>query len=207
MFRGRWTFSSANSGVILPRVLVASAAILFLAGCPTPEGETCEDGPCWLELQSWLSVDEAGAADGFLRWVYGSVDPEADLEATADCETWERLVFSPVPVDPACRGCTHQFDGTATIDADDTTCGDATWDPWSITYAFGPLDGEDQGIWAEQGFTHTVQTRWSPDLGDTQGFQSLFVAIPEVWDGGTAGSEGTPAGEYALEALHFWDVR
>ncbi len=186
----------------LPALLVAC----LLGSACAPAGETCVDGPCWLTLQSWVTI-AGDDVDGFLRWVYVSEDPASDeFTATADCEIWERLALAPAAVDPACRDCTHQFEGTATIDADDSTCADADWAPWAFTYAFGPL-GEDHQSWAERGYTHHVQTRWSPDLGDTQGFQSLFVATPESWDGGSPGDDGDPAGEYALDALHFWDLR
>jgi len=189
----------------LPTALVVC---LFVCGCG-PAAETCADGPCWLTLQSWVGVGDDGTVDGFLRWIYVSEDPAGEEPpASPDCEVWERLELATVAVDPACRSCTHQFEGTASIDADDSTCADAAWEPWQFTYAFGPIEGDaDLQSWAERGFTHHVQTRWSPDLGDTQGFQSLFVAQPESWDGGSPGASGDPSGEYALEALHFWDLR
>ena len=113
-----------------------------------------------------------------------------------------------MPVDPACRDCSHQYEGTATIDADDSSCPDADWAPWTFTYAFGPLgDTEEMAVWEEQGYTHQVSTRWSPDLGDTQGFQAMFVAIPDGWDGGPEGAAGAPSGQYSMGALHYWDLR
>jgi hypothetical protein len=154
-----------------------------------------------------VTIADSGEVDGFLRWVYGSTDPAGDLEAGPDCETWERLELVPVPVDDACDGCTHQYQGTATLDADAGTCGDAR-DPWTFTYAFGPLGaGDEMAVWADRGFTHQVHTRWSPDLGETQGFQALFVAIPDAWDSGPDGSSGDPQGQYALDSLHYWDLR
>lgn len=183
-----------------------SVVCLLVSGCETP-AETCEGGPCWLQLESWVSVADGGEVDGFLRWVYVSEEPGGDMQPTADCEVWERLALAPVELDPACRDCTHEYLGTASIDADDSTCTDATWEPWTFTYAFGPIEDAALQEWSEQGYTHQVQTRWSPDLGDTQGFQSLFVATPESWDGGSPGGSGAPSGEYALVPLHFWDLR
>jgi len=185
---------------------VAVCVLVASTGCPDPV-ETCSDGPCWLELQSWVSIDESGTAGGFLRWLYVSTDPTAEVVAEPDCEVWERLALDPVPVDEACGGCTHQFAGTAALDIDDSTCS-VSRDPWTFVYAFAPLDGNEAlESWGREGYTHEVQTRWSPDLGETQGFQSLFVATPEAWDEGPAGASDEPRGEYALESLHYWDLR
>jgi len=183
----------------------------LLAGCPAPQPEGDVE-PNYLRLQSFVSVDaEAGALDGFLRWIYVADDPEEFAEPREACEVWELLELSRVEPGEACLDCSDQFDGTATIVEEDTTCDDAAWAPRPFTMAFGALDLIDEPDFSDletQGYDFSVHTRWSPELGDSQGFQDLFAADSEQWatDTGEAGSTDSVDGQYHLFCRFFWEL-
>lgn len=186
-------------------------AVLLLVGCATPVPE----GPIeanFLRLQGFISVSaDPGALEGFLRWIYVADDPAEFDEPRADCEVWEFLDLVAVEPDDACSGCSDQFDGTARIEAGDTTCDDATWAERPFTLAFaaiGSMDEPDRTELAQDGFSHAVSTRWSPEIGDSQGFQDLFAAEPDQWapDAGEAGETESVDGEYHLLCRYYWEL-
>ncbi len=186
------------------------ASLLLLTACPQPR----QDGPVepnYLRLQSFVVVDgDAGELEGFLRWMYVADDPATFEEPREACETWELLQLERTAPDEACLGCTDQFEGTAEVVAEDTTCDDADWGPRNFTMAFGPLDLIEEPDFSEldgQGYDFSVHTKWSPELGDSQGFQDLFAAEPEAWaDVAGAGSTDAVDGEYRLFCRYFWDL-
>lgn len=165
----------------------------------------------FLRLQGFTDVDpNSGQLTGFLRWVFLDADPSEVQEPGTRCEIWERLELGTVAVEPACPGCDFQFEGQATLD-DDTDCAAdvADWNSREFTLAFGPLAGPDEieALDPDQ-FTHAVSTRWSPDLGVSDGFQTLFGARPDAWSDGPEGSgTGDPLeGQHELYCAFFWDL-
>ncbi len=193
------------------RRFVLLLLVASLAGCPTPVPE----GPVesnFLRLQGFVSVDaDAGSLEGFLRWIYVADDPGEFDEPRTDCEVWEYVDLAAVEPDDSCSGCTDQFDGTATIEAGDTTCDDADWPERAFTIAFaaiGSMDEPDRTELAAEGYTHAVSTRWSPEIGDSQGFQDLFAAEPDQWapDAGEAGEVDSVDGQYHLLCRYFWEL-
>ncbi|MCP4872481.1 MAG: hypothetical protein GY898_27630 [Proteobacteria bacterium] len=193
------------------RLLLALAAVAMLVGCPQPM-PSGDVEPNYLRLQSFVSVDAgAGSLEGFLRWIYVADDPEEFETPREACEVWELLELERVEPGEACLDCTDQFDGTASLVDEDTTCDDADWEPRSFTMAFGPLDLIDEPDFSDldsQGYDFSVHTRWSPELGDSQGFQDLFAANGEQWasDTGEAGSTDSVEGQYHLFCRYFWEL-
>lgn len=195
----------------------ALSLVLFLStlsctqNIDVPGEETM--APNFLRLQSWLAVSSDGlAAEGFLRWVYLADDPAEVEDAREYCEIWERLDL--VRIDSfECAECTDVWDGVATVEVDRATCIDVSWDSRAIGLGFGAItDGPEDVVTLEsQGFTHAVYLDWSPDQGDMDGYEGLFVARPERWSNdaapiGTSG--GRPvAGDYSMDCLYYWDIR
>jgi hypothetical protein len=195
-------------------LLFAPLALLLLAGCAGAVQQNGEVEPNYLRLASYVSIDaDAGALEGFVRWIYEADDPSVFDEPRSYCEVWEYLELEAVEPDPACAECTDQYEGTATLEGEpDTTCEDVSWSPRDFTLAFGPLgliDDPDRTTLEEEGYDFSVQTRWSPDLGVSEGFQALFAATPEQWapDAGEAGSTDSIDGQYRLFSRFYWDVR
>lgn len=193
------------------RALAWVAALAVLAGCPAPQ-PSGDVEPNFLRLQSFVAVDaEAGTLEGFLRWIYVADDPEEFETPREACEVWELLELDRVEPGEACLDCTDQFDGTAALVEEDTTCDDSDWDPREFTLAFGPMsliDEPDRSDLESQGYDFSVHTRWSPELGDSQGFQDLFAADGEQWaeDSGQAGSSDSVDGQYHLFCRFFWEL-
>jgi len=119
--------------------------VLALAGCAGPVQQTGDVAPNYLRLQGFAQVDgSAGTLVGFLRWIYVADDPSQFDQARTDCEIWEYLdLVSTAPVE-ACGGCTDQFEGTAEVEAGDTTCDDVDWTSREFTLAFGAMDIIDE---------------------------------------------------------------
>ena len=193
--------------------LLLFAMALGLLGCPAPVPEGDVE-PNFLRLQGFVSVDvDATTLQGFLRWIYVAADPIEFEEPRTDCEIWEYLDLVAIEPDPACGDCTHQFDGTAEVQGEpDTTCTGVEWSNREFSLAFGGMDlvdEPDRTTLSEQGYTFGVQTRWSPDLGASEGFQPLFVAESDAWapDDGEAGSTDELDGQYHLYCRYFWDLR
>lgn len=193
-------------------VLVGHAMI---ASCAGAEDEALPFAPNFLRLQSWVQADAVNLTlQGYLRWSYVADDPSVTAEPRENCETWEYLdLQAAAEIDAACLGCEALWSGSAAIDDAQNTCSTSTWEPRSFTLAFAPLVGssvESEEL-VDAGFTHAVATRWSPDLGETQGYQWLFAAEPQAWtdEGGTPGTPSgqAPAGEYHLFGHWYWDVR
>ncbi len=193
--------------------LLALSAVLGL-GC-TQNLNAPEElplAPNFLRLQSWLAVSADGlAADGFLRWVYLADDPSVAEEPREYCEVWEQLALDRVD-SAGCAGCTDLWEGTATVEVDQGTCLDVDWDERAFGMGYGQLDSapEDVAALESDGFTHAVYTRWSPDTGDGDSYEPMFVAQPERWSSETApiGASGDRpvAGDYGMECLYFWDL-
>jgi hypothetical protein len=196
--------------VIRPGVLFLAAALL--AGCAQRiDGGSSSSGD-YLRLQGFTLVDpDAGTLDGFLRWLVLDADPEQVDEPDVQCEIWERLALNSVAPDAGCVDCGYQFEGQAAIVDEDTTCV-ADWGDRSFSLGFGDIADADEEVaaLADDGFTHFVSSRWSPDLGTSEGFQTLFTGQPEAWapdlgDAGTGSGEAL-AGEHELWCLFYWDV-
>lgn|GEM_PF-1785184 len=166
----------------------------------------------YLRLQAFSMVDaDDGSLDGFLRWLVLDANPEEVEEPDVQCEIWERLELSSVAVEDACVDCGFQFEGTAAIVDEDTTC-TADWSERPFSLGYGDIaDSEDDvAALSEDGFTHFVSSRWSPDLGTSEGFQTLFTGKPEAWatdlgEAGTGAGEAL-AGQHELWCLFYWDV-
>ena len=196
------------------RLLPLLALPVLLLGCASAVQQTGDPAPNYLQLAAYVSVDrDAGSLEGFLRWIYQTDDPVAFDDPRPFCEVWEHLDLGVVDLDPACGGCTDQFEGTAAVLGEpETTCDGVDWSDRPFTLTFGPLDlieEPDRATLEEDGFTHGAQTRWSPDLGSSEGFQPLFAATPDQWepDAGEAGSAETIDGQYELFCRYYWDVR
>lgn len=191
------------------------AAVLALAGCTQTISPVDELplAPNFLRLQSWVAVSADGVAtEGFLRWLYMADDPTQTDEPREYCEVWEQLDL--LSVDPAaCPGCTNLWEGTATVEDEDTTCLGVDWSDRAFSIGFGSLESapDDVAAMGDEGYTHAVYVDWAPDEGDLGQHEALFVAEPERWSSETApiGTSGdTPvAGDYHLFCLYYWDVR
>jgi hypothetical protein len=192
--------------------LQPALAALLLTSCAT-QAEELPLAANFLRLQSWVAVDPvAGSARGHLRWLYVADDPAVTAEPRPFCENWELLELSAAASpDPACPSCLVEWTGTASIEAEEGNCADAAWDPRPMTLAFAPLPGSDVDAaeLADAGFVFAAYSRWSPDLGDTQGYQGLFAAEPEQWTAEDAplGTSPDPSGEYHLFCRYYWDLR
>lgn len=190
------------------RSLVLGVA-LAAAGCNQQIGSD-GDGE-FLTLDAYTLVDaKTGSLQGFLRWSFVDADPSRVDEPGLRCETWERLDLASVAPAAACPACSYQFAGEASVD--ETTCSDVDWSRRAFDLGFAPLDSVDAPLadYADDGYAWAVLTRWSPDLGSSDGFQPLFAATPEAWDpeSGAAGSgPGEPLqGEHELHSAWFWDL-
>ncbi len=186
--------------------------LVLATGCVTSDDEELPLAANFLRLQSWIAVDEpARTARGHLRWVYVADDPTVVEEPREFCEAWELLDLVGTTPDPACPSCVAEWTGTASLEEDDLSCSNATWAPRAMTLAFGPLVGSeiDDPELQDAGFLFAGYSKWSPDLGETQGYQALFAAEPEAWTDPEAplGVAGTPAGEYHLFCTSYWDLR
>jgi hypothetical protein len=116
-------------------------------------------------------------------------------------------------VDANCLDCTDQWTGTATVDSEASDCSDVDWSSRGFTLASQPIESASEGlsIYAADGFTHGVRTKWSPETGDSQGFQDLFVAEPQLWASDQPDPIGTgagepPAGQYHLYCVSYWQL-
>lgn len=188
------------------------ALALVIGGCAVEE-EPAPLAANFLRLQAWVVAGPEGA-EGYLRWLYVADDPAVTAEPREFCDLWEYLDLPLAPAaDPACVGCEALFEGTAVIDADRDTCADATWGERTFRLGFAPIAGSEveSSALVDAGFTHAAATSWSPDLGETQGFQWLFAGEPQAWTSAEAPlgtpSGQAPAGEYHLYGVHYWDVR
>jgi len=196
------------------RSLAAGVVAAFLAGCGVIQ-QPSELAPNFLQLQSFVAVDSTEESlEGFLRWLYVADDPGIFPEPGVYCEVWEHLLLSSTEPSEHCIGCVSQFDGVATVDPDsETTCEDVGWTQRDFSLAFGSLElveEPDRSALQEDGYSHAVFSRWSPDLGWSQGFQELFAATPELWapeEGELGGTDEAVEGQYELFSLYYWDLR
>lgn len=187
---------------LLPLLLVLAA------GCQQRIGGGDGD---YLQLQGFTLVDpDEGRLRGFLRWAFVTADPSRVDEPTARCETWEALDLHAVAPVAACPDCAFQFEGEAAVD--DSDCDDVTWTRRAFSLGFAPFDAVDDtlgGLEAD-GYVWAVLSRWSPDLGTSEGFQGLFGAKPEVWDDSSgalgSGADEALAGEHILDSAWYWDL-
>lgn len=193
---------------------IAPLLIVLFAGCAQGVEQTGDPAPNYLQIAGYVQVDrEGGVLEGFLRWIYQADDPLAFEDPRTFCEVWEYLDLATVDVDPACAGCMGQFDGQAEVLGEpETTCDGVDWSLRSFTLAFGPMDlieEPDRTTLSDDGYVFGAQTRWSPDLGTSEGFQSLFAARPDNWEPeeGEAGSPEQVDGQYELFCRYYWDVR
>jgi hypothetical protein len=200
---------------VLYRVAIA-LLVVGLLGCEqrVDDGSGSSDGE-FLRMQGFSIVaPEEGRLRGFMRWMFLEQDPASVDDPTVSCEIWEELDLYAVEVDDACPECEYQFEGRAQVeDNTSTTCTDVDWSQRSFTLGWGPLASQDPEVaaLADEGYSHAVHTRWSPELGESEGFQSLFAAKPNEWEADEAGGEGTGAdevlaGQHELFCLFFWEL-
>ncbi len=169
----------------------------------------------YLAMQGFSLVEpQDGRLRGFVRWMFTSQDPSVVADPDVTCEIWEELDLVAVEVSDACVGCEYQFEGRARVeDEASTTCDDVDWEQRAFTLAWGPLPADDPDVaaLADDGYTHGVQTRWSPELGESEGFQMLFAAKPKEWEPDEPGGEGSGsdevlAGQHELFCLYYWEL-
>lgn len=200
---------------VLHRVVIATLA-LSLLGCTqrVDGGDGTADGE-FLRMQAFSLVQpEEGRLRGFIRWMFVDKDPSQVDEPDATCEIWEELDLFAVEVADSCLGCDYQFEGRARVeDETSTTCTDVDWSERSFSLAWGPISGQDADVaaLADEGYSHAVHTRWSPELGESEGFQLLFAAKPSEWDADEPGGAGTGpddvlAGQHELLCLFYWEL-
>ncbi len=191
--------------------------LLSLVGCEQriSDDDDSSSGD-FLRLQAFTLVEPAeGSLQGFLRWLYLEEDPSQVEEPAVRCEVWEELNLTARAPDDSCSDCDYQFEGRATVEeGGSTTCEDVDWNERDFSLAFGPLWAFDSDVTAlgEEGYSHAVQSRWSPDLGESEGFQLMFAAEPKVWapdeGGGVLGSgvDDVLSGQHELLCLYFWEL-
>jgi hypothetical protein len=198
---------------VLHRVALL-AALSCLLGCNQRVDGGAADGE-FLRLEGFsLVVPADGRLRGFVRWMFTDQDPSSVADPAATCEIWEELDLYVVSVEDSCPDCDYQFEGTATVeDSASTTCEDVSWARRSFTLAWGALTAGDPALaaLADDGYTHAVHTRWSPELGESEGFQTLFAARPMEWEPDEPGGAGSGPnevlqGQHELTGLYYWEL-
>lgn len=199
---------------MLHRVALALLCVALLGCEQRVDGGGSAEGE-FLRMQGFSLVQpEDGRMRGFLRWLFVDEDPDQVDDPNVTCEIWEELDLVAVEVSDGCPDCEYQFEGRARVeDETSTTCTDVDWDQRTFALGWSPIDtaSDDQvAALADEGYTHAISTRWSPDLGESEGFQTLFAAKPNEWEPDEPGGEGTGpdevlAGQHELLCLFFWE--
>ncbi|HCP47043.1 MAG TPA: hypothetical protein DIU15_13435 [Deltaproteobacteria bacterium] len=195
---------------VLPALLLL---LSLLYGCSQTIGGVDADPNArnFLRLDGYTLVTDERLR-GYLQWIYFADDPLGGGDARVACELWEELDMEAVEVADGCAGCTLQFEGTA-LQHEDTTCDAIDWTYRTLSMSYGPITEAPESVsdYASEGYSHVVGSRWSPDLGEGDVFEPLFVARPELWDPaegelGSGDIELSPNGQYRLSGLYAWDL-